>query len=120
MTIRRTLLSLALVAVAVVALCGAAPRSWAVKRAQREWVRAHPACAVCGLKSIHGWRCEAHHVVPYHVAPGLGDSETNFVTLCRAHHWLVGHGGRSWSYERTNVVETIRAVRVVCGLEDAP
>jgi hypothetical protein len=109
-----------IVGVAVAALLlAAAPRNAAVSRAQREWVRANPACAVCGLRSIHLWRCEAHHINPYHLRPDLGACPTNFVTLCRAHHWLVGHGARSWSYENTNVLATIRGVRAVCGL-DAP
>ena len=98
-------------------LTAATPRNAAVSRAQREWVRENPACAVCGLRSIHLWRCEAHHLIPYHVAPDLGACPTNFVTLCRAHHWLVGHGARSWGWENTNVLATIRGVRAACGLE---
>jgi len=102
----------------LLALCIAAvPRDSAVTRAQRAWVKAHPECAVCGLKRIHLYRCEGHHINPYHLRPDLATCPTNFVTLCRAHHWLVGHGGRSWSYENTNVLATIHAVRVAAGVE---
>ena len=104
----------------VIVVCVGADRPYSVTKAQAAWVAAHPNCAVCELKRIHGWRCEGHHIIPYAINPVLGDCPTNFITLCRAHHWLVGHGGRNWSYENTNVLENAHAIRRLMGLEGVP
>lgn len=98
---------------AVISLCLGAALGIDSTRARRAHVRANPACVVCGLKSIHGWRCEAHHVKPEHLYPALAADPSNFVTLCRAHHWLVGHGSISWSYENTNIWLTINGIHAV-------
>ena len=47
-------MSLLLATAAFIICLGAVRRDYAVVKAQREWVKEHPACAVCGLKRIHG------------------------------------------------------------------
>lgn len=49
------------------------------------------ACANCGSKK----QLEAHHVVPFHLAPELELVTGNLIALCEHHdcHLLVGHLG---------------------------
>lgn len=46
-----------------------------------------PKCAVCGTNKD----CEVHHKVPYHIDKSLELVPSNFITLCRPHHYLFGH-----------------------------
>jgi hypothetical protein len=50
----------------------------------RDW-----RCEICGRERT----LEAHHVVPFHVAPDLELVEENLVALCRRCHLLIGHCG---------------------------
>ena len=58
---------------------------WASVRAS--YIALHPNCAVCGTKSD----CEVHHKVPFHINKMLELREHNLITLCRDHHYLIGH-----------------------------
>ena len=49
----------------------------------------HPACEACGGKQD----LNVHHCVPYHLNPELELAPTNLVTLCRLHHFDLGHLG---------------------------
>ena len=55
-------------------------------RFRRSYMVDHPECAVCGRKR----GLEAHHVVPFHVAPDLELDPSNLISLCRRCHLLVG------------------------------
>lgn len=72
------------------------------KRRSSEWPsvrRWHldrkPACEVCGCKRD----LEVHHEVPFEVNRELELDPNNLITLCRPHHFLVGHlcDWRSWN-----------------------
>ena len=47
----------------------------------------HEKCDVCGK----GLFLELHHIRPFHLSPGLELELTNIVTLCRKHHFELGH-----------------------------
>ena len=45
------------------------------------------SCEACG----RSWSLEAHHIVPFHLAPDLELEPDNLLTLCRRCHLLIGH-----------------------------
>ena len=54
---------------------------------RNEFVKRHPFCAACGsIKDLN-----VHHVEPFHVRPELELDEWNLITLCRRHHYEIGH-----------------------------
>ena len=53
-------------------------------------------CEICNRKR----GLEAHHVVPFHVAPDLELNVDNLIALCRRCHLFVGHLG---AWRRVNV-----------------
>lgn len=57
------------------------------REVRNAYVRQHPTCAVCGGDED----IEAHHVRPFHLEPALELDPNNLITLCRPHHYLVGH-----------------------------
>jgi hypothetical protein len=75
-----------------------------VSRAKAAHRAAHPPCAVClcPRDPVTGKQNDVHHVVPVHVDPERAADPTNLVTLCRLHHFLVGHL-RSWKLHNPNV-----------------
>ena len=76
-----------------------------------------PTCAACG--SIEA--LNVHHVEPFHAEPELELEPTNLITLCRRHHFEIGHdpdgpwapGRPSWS--RSNPRVRIDAAAVLNG-----
>lgn len=73
----------------------ATPRSSRWPKVRAEHLRRHPLCDVCsGRDDI-----QVHHVEPFHKRPDLELEPSNLVTLCRRHHFLVGHleEWRSWN-----------------------
>jgi hypothetical protein len=63
------------------------PRSseWSAVRAAH--VKRHPACLACG--SVE--QLNVHHIEPFHLRPDLELEPSNLVTLCREHHFRIGH-----------------------------
>jgi hypothetical protein len=63
------------------------PRSseWSAVRAAH--VKRHPACLACG--SVE--QLNVHHIEPFHMRPDLELDPSNLVTLCREHHFRIGH-----------------------------
>lgn len=72
------------------------------------YVLLHPACALCGATTT----VEVHHKLPVHFPGGkeLELIESNFVTLCRVHHFWVGHLG-SWMARNPHIAEDVRTWR---------
>lgn len=77
-----------------------AARSPQWERVRKTWITVHPFCAVCGTSE----NCEVHHKQPFHLHPALELDPTNFITLCRPHHYLFGHF-MNWSSFNATVVD---------------
>jgi hypothetical protein len=60
-------------------------REW--PRVRNEFLRIHPRCEACGDTKL----LNVHHIVPFHVAPKMELDKLNLITLCREHHFRVGH-----------------------------
>ena len=77
-----------------------AARSPKWSEVRNNFIKQHPTCEVCGTKK----GCEIHHRRPFHLHPELELDEKNLITLCRPHHYLIGHL-MSWSSYNVNVGE---------------
>lgn len=62
-------------------------RSSGWQSVRNEFVRKHPRCEACGSR----WELNVHHVVPFKDRPDLELEPSNLVTLCRKHHFRIGH-----------------------------
>ena len=63
------------------------PRSSEWVQVLSDFVRKHPRCEACGS----GYNLNVHHIVPFHQRPDLELVEDNLITLCREHHFRIGH-----------------------------
>lgn len=63
------------------------PRASEWVQVRNEFVRRHPRCEACGS----GYNLNVHHIVPFHERPDLELVEDNLITLCREHHFRIGH-----------------------------
>lgn len=63
------------------------PRSSEWVQIRTDFVRKHPRCEACGSTA----NLNVHHVVPFHQRPDLELVEDNLITLCREHHFRIGH-----------------------------
>lgn len=66
---------------------GLGSRSSEWPRVRAEFVRHNPTCAACGSAR----ELNVHHVKPYWSHPQLELEHANLITLCREHHWKLGH-----------------------------
>jgi len=66
---------------------GSSERSghWPTVRAA--YLAEHPTCEACGSADD----LNVHHVAPFHLRPELELDPTNLITLCREHHFSIGH-----------------------------
>jgi len=62
-------------------------RSGEWRRVRDQFVEKFPVCAACGSSAA----LNVHHVIPFHVRPDLELDEWNLITLCREHHFRIGH-----------------------------
>ncbi len=63
------------------------PRSSKWPAVREEWILEHPTCAACGAeRDLH-----VHHIKPFHLHPELELDRGNLITLCREHHFRIGH-----------------------------
>jgi len=88
------------------------PTKYEITKAKNIYRDASPLCEVCKAKSniTNGNQNPVHHRIPVHVAPELAATQSNLVTLCRRHHFWIGHCGNYRSYN-ARLDETIEAVR---------
>ncbi len=63
------------------------PRSSEWVQVRSDFVRKHPRCEACGS----AYNLNVHHIVPFHQRPDLELVEDNLITLCREHHFRIGH-----------------------------
>lgn len=68
-----------------------AARSTGWSTASRDFIKAHPTCAVCGKGKTLLNPLATHHKLPFHLHPELEMLESNWIVLCRVHHFLFGH-----------------------------
>lgn len=83
-----------------------AERSSQWPRVRENYISLHPNCAVCATDK----NCEVHHRLPFHDHPELELDPTNFITLCRDHHYLYGHL-LNWSSFNVDVEADAMAMR---------
>ena len=63
------------------------PRSSEWVQVRSDFVRKHPRCEACGS----AYNLNVHHIEPFHQRPDLELVEDNLITLCREHHFRIGH-----------------------------
>lgn len=63
------------------------PRSGQWVQVRADFVRLHPRCEACGS----AYNLNVHHVEPFHLRPDLELEPSNLITLCREHHFRIGH-----------------------------
>jgi 5-methylcytosine-specific restriction protein A len=87
---------------------GGRERSGRWRRVRREHLEIEPDCAACGSSDD----LEVHHILPFNEYPELELARGNLITLCREHHWLIGHDADgpgpadpNWSTSNREVVE---------------
>lgn len=71
------------------------------RKARAQHLKEHPECAVCGRKDI---QMNVHHIKPFSVNPLLELEPSNLITLCREHHWFIGHL-LSWKSYNIDVIK---------------
>jgi len=82
-----------------------------VQRAKTKHRKVHQRCAVCGVAATFFSRNnDVHHKTPVHVDPNAATDKDNLVTMCRLHHWLVGHL-RNWRTWNRGVIKHIEVVK---------
>lgn len=62
-------------------------RSSKWRSVRNAFVAAHPVCEACGSDED----LNVHHVQPFHSHPELELDWDNLTTLCREHHYMIGH-----------------------------
>lgn len=90
-------------------ITGASERSPQWRSVRDAYIKNHPYCAACGTKED----LNVHHVVSFKDDPSRELDKTNLVTLCRAHHLILGHdkdgpdgpNNPNWSTSNKNVRE---------------
>lgn len=76
----------------------ARPRSGKWPKVERDYLRGHPECCVCGRPATVG-----HHVIPVHVDPARELDPANLIGFCGpVEHLQWGHAG-NWSWSRPDV-----------------
>ncbi|GAH42600.1 unnamed protein product [marine sediment metagenome] len=84
-----------------------------VTKSKRLYRNTHPICELCGLRhTFFGKKLDVHHRRPVHVDKSKACDQKNFVTLCRPHHFTVGHLGNFKDYNKA-VMSTIKALKKV-------
>jgi len=62
----------------------------------RDWYfRKNPFCEVCGKRAK-----EIHHIVPVHIDNSKELEISNLISLCRRHHFEIGHFFNFRSYNK--------------------
>lgn len=54
---------------------------------RREHISKNPECVACGSRKD----LNVHHIKPFHSHPELELDPANLITLCREHHFRIGH-----------------------------
>ena len=71
---------------------GSPRRAYATVKAMNAYRKKVGECEFAGCRSRHRFKPQVHHIQRVADAPELADKESNFIALCTAHHFPVGHG----------------------------
>lgn len=94
-------------------LFGAA-RSSKWSEVRRDFLKLHPACEACGVTTD----LNVHHIKPFNQFPELELDPRNLITLCRKHHFEVGHLG-NWRTANATVRADAAKIRIGLGRQIA-
>jgi 5-methylcytosine-specific restriction protein A len=73
---------------------------------RQRFIKEHPCCEACGsLQDLN-----VHHIFSFHDHPELELDPDNLITLCRKHHFLMGHSNR-WATTNKNCQKEVKAYR---------
>lgn len=75
-----------------------AARSPKWETVRRHYIKSHGECEACGTRV----GLNVHHIKPFHLFPELELDQSNLITLCRKHHFEIGHK-KDWSDYNINV-----------------
>jgi hypothetical protein len=79
---------------------------WTSVRAK--FISKFPTCEACGTDDD----LDVHHIKPFNTHPQLELDESNLITLCRHHHFTIGHW-RNWSIVNPNVRTDCKELRKI-------
>jgi hypothetical protein len=84
-----------------------------VTKAKSKHRKLHPNCIMCGRAGkFFGRGNDVHHEVPVHIRPDLACDPRNLLTLCRVHHFTIGHleDWKDWCINIGTVIAEIKRV----------
>tara|TARA_R110000868_G_scaffold84519_2_gene238202 strand:- start:1605 stop:2372 length:768 start_codon:yes stop_codon:yes gene_type:complete len=87
-------------------LFGAA-RSSKWSEVRKDFLKLHPTCEACGIDVD----LNCHHIKPFNQFPELELEPSNLITLCRKHHFEVGHLG-NWRTANATVRDDAAKIRI--------
>jgi hypothetical protein len=70
-----------------------------VRHAMAAYRAEYTTCAWCGKSN----NIEVHHKLPVKQAPTAAHLATNFISLCRTHHFDIGHCAKGWDWYESNI-----------------
>ena len=83
---------------------GGAMRNDGWSKASRDFINEHPLCEMGLHKPTLLNILNTHHVIPFNKRPDLEMLESNWIVLCRFHHFIHAHL-RNWSSSNPNIRE---------------
>ena len=88
--------------------------AYEISKAKKAYREDNPTCELCGAKRslLQGRAVDVHHILPVHVHPEYASNRSNLLSLCRRHHWWVGHCGVSWKTYNPYVDKLIEDILV--------
>ena len=81
-------------------------RSGKWQTVRNQFVEDNPECAACGSPD----ELNVHHIEPFHERPELELEISNLITLCREHHFTIGHDPDGDGPKRPNWKESNKNV----------
>ena len=82
------------------------PRSGKWPAVRQRFIKAHPCCEACGSSQ----NLNVHHIFSFKNNPELELDPDNLITLCRKHHFFLGHSG-NWTITHKKCQEEVKAYR---------
>ena len=88
------------------------PTDSQITSAKNKYRKTHIRCELCNARSniSNGNKNDIHHRIPVHIDRSKAADQDNLITLCRRHHFYIGHMG-NWKSHNSNLDETIDAMK---------